>query len=299
MEDNEKKQCPFCGAEINKQAKKCRFCNNWIDEEIECPFCAEKIKASAKKCRFCGEWLPGNNEEQEEKKEIKEKKSFQIKSFFNNKRLVIYLSALLVVIVVAVLLISIFVYVPKCNSKGITNKLQEYLVVKYPAMANINITKNGISTVRKNKKGYTCSASATVDDVPTHIEYSYTKVSMNDYNFDTKIVLPNCFDSQVKLLLSDIVKKSDYYSIKETASDVVTKYETLEKFDKETPSYQCTAEAQITAKPGKAFMLNYWSYDDASRQIKCKVDYKTYFCENGFTTCVGVKDIYSCENKED
>jgi hypothetical protein len=57
MDNSEKKICPFCGAEINKAAKKCRFCNNWIDEEIKCPFCAETIKASAKKCRYCGEWL--------------------------------------------------------------------------------------------------------------------------------------------------------------------------------------------------------------------------------------------------
>ncbi len=295
MEENQKKKCPFCGAEINAQAKKCRFCNNWLDEEIECPFCAEKIKASAKKCRFCGEWLPEHNDEKEEKPK---KEIFKFKDF-DKKRLLIALSILLAVVLIAVFLISAFVYVPKCGSKTIIDKLKESLVVKYPAMANINIEKSGISTVRKNKKGYACSASASVDDIPTHIEYSYTKVSMSDYNIDAKIVLPNCFDSQVKSLLIDVIKKSDVYSINNIASDVVTKYETVEKFDKNTPSYQCTAEAEITSKPGKAFMLNYWDYDDATRQIKCRVDYKTYLCENGYTTCVGVKDIYSCENKED
>lgn len=295
MEENQKKKCPFCGAEINAQAKKCRFCNNWLDDEISCPFCAEKIKASAKKCRFCGEWLPQNDSDKNEKEKVKKK----IFKEFDRKYLIIALSALVVILLLVGFLISKFIYVPKCDSKTIINKLQESLVVKYPAMANINIDKTDISTVRKNKKGYSCSASASVDEVPTHIEYSYSKVSMNDYNIDAKIVLPNCFDNQVKSLLADVIKKSDIYNIKEIASDVVTKYETVEKFDKNTPSYQCTAETEITSKPGKAFMLNYWSYDDAARQIKCKVDYKTYLCENGYTTCVGLKDVYSCENKED
>jgi hypothetical protein len=166
-------------------------------------------------------------------------------------------------------------------------------------MGDINIFKKDISTVKKNDKGYTCSTAATIDDVPTHIEYSYQKVAMNDFNYNAKIILPNCYDNQVKQLLAKVIKDVNYLDIKNIASDVTTSFETEEKYDKNGPSYQCTAETTIAAKPGKAFKMSYWSYDDATRQIKCKVDYKTYLCENGFTTCVGVKDVYSCEDKKD
>jgi predicted RNA-binding Zn-ribbon protein involved in translation (DUF1610 family) len=51
----ETKSCPYCGAEINAKAKKCRVCGKWIEKQ--CPYCGEWIVATAKKCRHCGSWL--------------------------------------------------------------------------------------------------------------------------------------------------------------------------------------------------------------------------------------------------
>lgn len=36
------------------------------EDRIKCPVCAELIKPDAKKCRFCGEWLGGRNEARED-----------------------------------------------------------------------------------------------------------------------------------------------------------------------------------------------------------------------------------------
>ena len=174
MEENSKKKCPFCDAEINLNAKKCRFCNNWIDDEVECPFCAEKIKASAKKCRYCGEWLADNQKNVEGG--ISSSQKLQI-----NKSLFIWIGVALVILILFVGLLGVNLYVPKCQSDIITKNLKEYLAVQYPNMGYINIFKGDIATIKKNDKGYTCSAAATIDSVPTHIEYSYQKVSRDTF----------------------------------------------------------------------------------------------------------------------
>lgn len=49
------KICPFCGKEILAEAKKCRYCGEFIEKK--CPVCGEWIDAKAKKCRHCGTWL--------------------------------------------------------------------------------------------------------------------------------------------------------------------------------------------------------------------------------------------------
>lgn len=51
----ETKHCPYCGAEINARAKKCKFCGKWIEKQ--CPYCGEWIASEAKKCKHCGSWL--------------------------------------------------------------------------------------------------------------------------------------------------------------------------------------------------------------------------------------------------
>jgi len=296
MEES-KKVCPFCGAEINASAKKCRFCGNWFDEEIECPYCAEKIKASAKKCRFCGEWI-GDKPNEQPSASQKENKKIEIP--VTDKRTLVIVSIIGCVLVALALVIGfIYSYVPSCHSKSITTQLEEYMRTKYPTITSIHVLSDKSGVVTKQNRGYSCSAPVTIDDVPSHIDYSYTKVGINNYNFDAKIVLPDCFDPEVKELLGEVIKKSDYLDIKALTSSVTTQYEAMDSEDKKTPTYFCHAQATLLAKPGKAYLLNYWDYDSATRKIKCKVNYKTYFCDNGFTTCVGTTDIYGCENEED
>ena len=56
MEDmNEMRPCPFCGAEIRSDARKCRYCGHWLKKQ--CPNCGQWIALNARKCRFCGAWL--------------------------------------------------------------------------------------------------------------------------------------------------------------------------------------------------------------------------------------------------
>ena len=117
---------------------------------------------------------------------------------------------LIVFLILFVCLLGINFYVPKCQSDIITKNLKEYLAVQYPNIGSVNIFKADIATVKKNDKGYTCSAAATIDNVPAHVEYSYQKVSMSDFNYDAKIVLPNCYDGQVKQLLVDLIKDVEY-----------------------------------------------------------------------------------------
>ncbi len=62
MDNQETKQCPFCNETINAQAKKCRYCKNWLtDKEEAKERINQKIKsneATGKGCllvffRFC------------------------------------------------------------------------------------------------------------------------------------------------------------------------------------------------------------------------------------------------------
>ena len=50
-----KKTCPYCGAEILADAKKCKHCGKWIEKQ--CPQCKEWVNGEAKKGRFCGYWF--------------------------------------------------------------------------------------------------------------------------------------------------------------------------------------------------------------------------------------------------
>ena len=60
------KKCPYCGEEININAKKCKHCKEFLPEDIspngtiKCPYCGDEINANAKKCKHCGEWLVEN-----------------------------------------------------------------------------------------------------------------------------------------------------------------------------------------------------------------------------------------------
>lgn len=292
MEENNKKKCPFCGAEINEQAKKCRFCGNWIDEEIPCPYCAEKIKASAKKCRFCGEWI--NNEENHK----------VYNSFFSDllckiKNKWLIFSIILIITLLVSLCVIFATYVPNCKNSGIQTRLKDYIISNYHDISDVMFDKESAHKIKRIEKGYSCSINATINETPTQIEYNYKKISFNEFDMNAKFVLPNCFDASVKSLLSDLIKDTDLYGIKNNTSDVITQYEKQEDYDKESVSYTCSADAILTSKPGKAYLLSIWDYDKATRKIKCKVTYKSFFCKNGYTTCVGLSDLYACGYEED
>ena len=92
--------------------------------------------------------------------------------------------------------------------------------------------------------------------------------------------------------------KMGYYSAIKKKNGVRV-HEAQNNYDKDSITYSCAAEATLTSKPGKAYLLNSWDYDDATRTIKCNVDYRTFFCKNGYTTCVGLNDIYGCKYKDD
>lgn len=300
MENNNKKICPFCGAEINEEAKKCRFCNNWLDDEIQCPFCAEKIKASAKKCRFCGEWLnKDDKKENTNKTEFMPKFEFKLKPINFQKQQVLIIGISVLVLFLIGLIIGFVNYVPNCKSSSVQSKLKDYLTANHTEISDIVLDKTSAHKLKKLEKGYSCSINATIDETPTQIEYQYKKVSLSEYDMSAKFVLPNCFNPTVKEILNGLIKKDNSYNIKDNTSDVTTSMEVQNDYDKAAVKYSCSADAELTAKPGKAYLLHSWDYDEATRSIKCRVDYKTYFCENGYTTCVGLTDVYSCEYKED
>ena len=300
MEDN-KKICPFCGAEINKDAKKCRFCNNWIDEQIKCPYCAETIKSSARKCRFCGEWLDKEHHEGGKEKTFndiifkRENINFKILP-----KTILGWGGILVGIVSVIFVFAFINYIPSCKSQGMQEKLKEYLLTSNSSdIGDISLDKASAHKLKRIEKGYACSINATIDDAPAHIEYSYKKVSLNEYDINAKFVLPNCFDSSVKTLLNSLIKDYDGYNIKNNTSEVYTNNEAQNNYDKDSGTYSCSAEATLVSKPGRAYLLNSWDYDEATRTIKCNVDYRTFFCKNGYTTCVGLNDIYGCKYKDD
>ncbi len=291
-----KKSCPFCGAEINEKAKKCRFCNNWIVEEIECPFCAETIKANAKKCRFCGEWLSENNlESNGENKKLNFK--FAFKSFNVNNPVLI--SSIIAGILVILALCFFITYIPSCKSNYVIKKVSENVKSKFPEITNFVLDKSSISNISTNSDGHTCKVSAFADDEPLNIEFTYNKVSLNNYNFNTKVILPDCYDPTLKSMLSKLIQKQDYLRIRELTSDVEIDKATVVDYDKDTPSYMCSAAATLTAKPGQAYVLNWWNFADAEKKITCSVEYKSLFCGNGFTSCVKLNDIDNCSYKEE
>lgn len=83
------------------------------------------------------------------------------------------------------------------------------------------------------------------------------------------------------------------------AFDVEVENSEITKFDENIPSYKFSAQAIITAKPGQAFVLNYWDSTDAQRKIKCDIEYKNIFCGNGYTSCVNLNDVTNCKYYDD
>ncbi len=63
------------------------------------------------------------------------------------------------------------------------------------------LNEQDIDIVSKEKNGYVCKTTAQADDAPFEIEYSYKKISFNKFNFDSKIILTDCYNSSMLNLL--------------------------------------------------------------------------------------------------
>jgi len=283
--DNEKRKCPFCGEEINVNAKKCRFCKNWIDEEILCPFCSEKIKASATKCRFCGEWLP-------------KKKKIQ----FDKKSKIILAIILSIVLLIILIVCSANLYIPSCDNKAIKDDFTKHLMEKYPIIRNLTIISTNI--VKKNTNGYTCEALITADtdeeeSLPVDIQYSYTKNGYKNFNMSSELILSDCYSEDIKDLIIDLIKRTSTYKELDNIDSVSLEYSNMTDYDAKAKKYTCNATAVLKAKPGKAIPLSWWDTSSAKKKVNCNVDYKVAFCGNGMETCGYLEDIYSCKYAED
>ena len=88
MENQETKQCPYCGETINIAAKKCKHCGEWLEEKVEedpkavnCPYCGEEILAVAKKCKHCGELITQKDSLQNKSQSIDDDPLLNIKPY--------------------------------------------------------------------------------------------------------------------------------------------------------------------------------------------------------------------------
>lgn len=297
-DDNQLKKCPFCGEEINVNAKKCKFCKNWLDEEILCPFCSEKIKKSAKKCRHCGEWLEAKKNKSKSQIDTSSDKDFKFEFTPKIKIAVGVIITLLVVFLTAYGISTC--YIPSCSSKTIENRLIEHLKMNYSALGGATISENKV--VSKNQRGYTCIAELQGEteegSVPFIVKYTYEKSGINTYNYTSNLVLQDCYSDMIQNLVVDLIRQIKSPTFIEDVEDISLEYATLKKYDEKNKSYSCQATAVMEAKPGKAISLH-WYNDSAKTKVKCAVDYKSAFCGNGITTCAHLQDIYNCKYEED
>jgi len=302
IQKENKKNCPFCKKEINISAKKCKFCKNWLvdnikTEEIPCPFCSELILPTAIKCKHCGEWI---------------KKS---ENFKPNKKLITTGSLLGLSVAIPIIIFAYYKYntLPSCEENQVTkqviNNIYENAFGESLDSIPEGISLQNIITVKSssNPSKYFCKAELAnlgEDGASNYsIEYNYQFNNSHNLAINVTLLPPDCSSSQTTNLAislfkdnSAYFKESNWNFIGDKVGDVSIDATRLVNYDDKIKKYSCEANIVLKAKEGKVLTLSPFDTNNASEEIKCAISYTSQFTDKGKQQYVQANiDSSSCE----